>query len=116
MDDQDHLTVRCGSCGREVRVRLEAVEGLKTYDCARCRRETATIPRPSEFSGDDRVTRETNDEFARVLAELTDVQRSMLIRKIAGFKDTELRAHYGDQVDDLVAVIRHLTQRIRSVR
>ena len=117
VDDQNHMTVKCGSCGRKVRVNLDRVAGLKTYDCARCRQRAVNSVRPSESSVDsDRVTWETNALFARILAELTDVQRSMLIRKIAGFTDNELRAQYGDQADELATVITHLTNRIRSVR
>ena len=120
MDDDDSLVVRCGRCGRRVRVALGELLGLRTFDCRRCGRASDEKNQPLVAPPEKKIRPESDAETDEILAEaLVDFsqdERSILIRKAAGFSDRELNEIYGRSLTELEELVKRLVDRVRSIR
>jgi hypothetical protein len=68
------------------------------------------LPLPAESDA------ETNALLAEVVEDLSQVERSILIRKSAGFSDRELNEIYGTSLTELGELVKRLVGRVRSIR
>ena len=110
VDDDPKIAVRCGSCGRPLRVALKKLLGLWTCDCRRCRRRLA-LERATALEDDEK----TNALLAQIVESVSDAQLSALIRKVAGFSDREICETYGVNAGEIDDLVRRLTDRLRSL-
>lgn len=85
---------------------------LRTFDCRRCRQVSereSDRPVPAESDA------ETNALLAEVVLGLSQIERSILIRKSAGFSDRELNELFGRSLEELEALVKRLVSSIRSI-
>jgi hypothetical protein len=104
VEEDDWLDVRCGRCGRLIRVTIRELAGLRTFDCPQCR------------GSYDHTIDAAIDEMLRALLETFDeAERSVLIRLALGFSGRQLRGMHGTSPTDLDELVARLVRRLRSL-
>ena len=94
------MEVRCGSCGRRVRVPVAELTDLRTYDCPACRR------RPSRDA----------EDLQQVLGTFTPEELSILLRRAVGFPDREIAEAHGVTVEAIQDMVKRLRRQLRLGR
>jgi len=102
MGDSELIEIRCGSCGRRVRVPVAELTDLRTYDCPACRQRSG--------QGSSRGA----EDLREVLASLTPEELSILLRRAAGFPDQEIVEAFGVTVEAIQDMVKRLERRFRS--
>jgi len=102
MGDSELIEIRCGSCGRRVRVPVAELTDLRTYDCPACRQRSG--------EGSSRGA----EDLREVLASLTPEELSILLRRAAGFPDQEIVKAFGVTVEAIQDMVKRLERRFRS--
>lgn len=91
----DSMVVRCGRCGRPVRVSLAWFAKLRTFDCQRCLATRQDGARADAGDGG------TIDPLADWAKDLTKRELSILLRKALGFSDEEIMRAYCADSEEL---------------
>ena len=114
---RESIVVRCGRCGRAVRIAIAQFQKLRTYDCQQClaakeghRLNTGHL---GEEDGGSGGVATRGNPAAEAPRNLTKRERSMLLRKALGFSNEEIMRAYGAspcELRDLLIRAAHFTR------
>ena len=110
------MVVRCGRCGRAVRISIARFQKLRTYDCQQClaaRGHRLSTSHVGEEHIDSGGVDTGGNPPAETPSNLTRRERSMLLRKALGFSNEEIMRAYGAspyELRDLLIRAAHFTR------
>lgn len=114
MDIRESIVVRCGRCGRPVRLAFERLRKLRTFDCEQCL-AAKRAPGPGR-TGEESDADGGPGVLADFTKDLTKREQSILLRKVLGFSDEEIMRAYrvgSDELKELVSLATNIVRRRR---
>lgn len=97
MDQSESMVVRCGRCGRAVRVSIARLQKLRTFDCQQCLVAKESRLRAGHGNSEDDLGHVAGSSNVRSgsTKDLTRRERSILLRILLGFSNEEITRAYG---------------------
>ncbi len=110
------MVVRCGRCGRAVRISVQRLQKLRTFDCYRCLavKEWRRSAGHGDDEGDLGGITGSGNLLADSTKDLTKRERSILLRKAFGFSDEEIMRAYDASAKELQDLMRRAAHLVRG--
>ena len=114
----ESIVVRCGRCGRPVRVSLAWFLKRRTFDCQRCLATGKNRPEAGGGGAGGEATGDagTGDLLPDLAKHLTRRELSILLRRALGFSDEEIMRAYGADSEELRELMLRAAKLVRGPR